>query len=101
MLVKRDQEAERAWIEFAEKDRVGRPVSLEHLVRNQGFQGSPMTPAPWFRPDLFRGLAAHQRFGLSQEVGEQDGMMFANRVLGLDRCQEIGQDDPRPWWINW
>src|SRR3954447_4441453 len=97
VLVERYQKAQRPGIELAKENRVGRTVALEHLVRHQGFQsGARDADALQFGAHLFRILAAHQRFRLGEEVGEQDRMVLANRVLRLDRGEEIGRNDARP-----
>jgi len=45
--------------------------------------------------DLLLGLAERERFGLGEEVGEQDVVVIAERVLRLDRREEVARDPAR------
>ena len=41
------------------------------------------------------GLAAHQRFGLREAVRDQQAMMIAELIVGLDADEKVGRDQPR------
>src|SRR5688572_5613967 len=80
VLVDRDQAPERLRVEAAVDDRGRRPISLEAAPRITGR----------------RVLAEHERLGLGQEVGQQDAVVVAERVLGLDGRQEVARDQVGP-----
>ena len=44
---------------------------------------------------LVGGLAPHQRLGLGEEVREQDRVVLADRVVRLDRREEVARDELR------
>src|SRR5206468_9153347 len=41
------------------------------------------------------GLALHQGLGLSKEIGEQDGVMMPDRVVGFDGSDKVARDQLR------
>jgi len=47
------------------------------------------------RARLFERLAAHERLGLREEVREQDRVVLAERIVRLDRRDEVARHQPR------
>ncbi len=45
---------------------------------------------------LVRSLAAHQRLGLREEVGEEHLVVLAEGVVRLERREKVARDEPRP-----
>ena len=61
--------------------------------RRTSSAGSPA--AVELGPRLVLGLAAHQRFGLREEVGEQQLVVFGQPVMGQRGGQEVARHQPR------
>jgi hypothetical protein len=81
---------------------VGRPVAVEDLVRQPAPRARPrLSPAPELGARLGLGLALHQRFGLGEEVGEQDRVMVADRVVESGRAMKSHGTSRVLWWISW
>lgn len=94
VLVEGDQSAERLGRELGEHDRVGGTIAGEDFVRDEFFERvAGEAVLGQFLADFFGGLALHQRFGLREEVGEEDEVMLAERILRLDGRDEIGGDE--------
>ena len=88
MLVKRDKLAERSGRQTFEQQGVGWAVSLECPVRRE----------PRRRPflgHLFGRLAERQRFALGKDVGEQQVVMFPQRIEGASETDEVARNQSR------
>lgn len=97
VLVQSDQRTESARGQLVEHDRVGGLVAFEHLVRDERFERRPLEAGlGQFGDHFIAGLALHERFGLREEVREQDRVMFADGVLAFDGGEEIARDEFRP-----
>jgi hypothetical protein len=91
VLVQRNQRAQRRGVQEREQNAVARPVAREDLGLDQrlGCTG------PKLLADLLLGLAKSKRLGLSEEVGEEDAVVFRGRdwVVGRRRGEEVGGDE--------
>jgi len=83
---------ERLRRQLLEQDRVGRAVALKHLGLEQRLVRRLLSE---LLGDLLFSLAERERFGLGKEVGQEDPVVetAADRVLRLDRRQEVGRDE--------
>ena len=91
-------------VSSANEDRVGRPVAGEALVRQRAaaISSGAVPRASSSARDLGFGLAAHQRLGLREEVGEQDRVVLAERVVASGPGAMKSQGIRRvPWWMSW
>src|ERR1051325_3379171 len=88
VLVERDQLAQRRRGQAIQENRVGRSVALEDAVRHE-----PLGRA--LGRDLVSRLAAGERLGLREHVGEQHVVMPADPVERLCERNEIARDQPR------
>ena len=88
MFVEGDEFAERLGRESLGEDHVRRPVAFENPVRNEPLGCS-------FRLHFFGRLAERQRLGLREDVGQEHGVVPAQRVERLDKRNEVAGDEPR------
>ena len=95
VLVEGDQGAERVRVEPLGEDRVGRAVALHHPVRDDRLR----------RPlgaHLLGRLAEGERLGLGEDVGHQQVVVVAERVVATGMKPMKSQGISRvPWWISW
>ena len=78
---------------FGNEERVGRAVAGEDLVRDELLQRlARHAVLHQLRAHFLGRLALHQRLGLREEIREQDEVMLAERVLRLDRRDEVGRE---------
>ena len=93
VLVQGNEPAQRVRRELLEEERAGGPVPVERPVSHQTLPvGHPS--AAELGPDLVGRLALHQGFGLGEEVGQQDVVVPADRVVAADRSDEVARDEP-------
>src|SRR5690606_17629463 len=78
------------------EEGIRRPVPLEGLRRDQALEVvAGVTFAREFRACLVRRPPLHEGLGLGEEVGEQRGMVRAQRVLAARRREEVTRDQLR------
>jgi len=83
VLVDRDQASERARVETAVEEGGRGPVSGEGPVRHERIDPLPGEPGRLHLGARFVGrLAAHQRLGLREEVGEEHRVVVRRLALG-------------------
>lgn len=90
VLVKSNQTTQCLGGELLEQDRVGGLITKEDLGLDKsvvlGLFGAE------FLDDLLLSLSECQSLGLSKEVGEEDLVVVAERVLSLDGSQKVTRD---------
>src|SRR5262249_25197056 len=87
VLVQCNEFPERFRRELFSDDGIGRMVTLEHAVRYK-----PIRHALRFR--LLGCLAERQRFGLSQNIGDEHVMMAAKRIGRVGKRDKVTRDEP-------
>ncbi|KAI3477404.1 hypothetical protein L1887_60923 [Cichorium endivia] len=90
VFVHGDECAEGGGGELLDHDGVGGAVALEHLGLEEEFVGSLCAELGL---DLGLGLAKGEGLGLCEEVGEEDLVVLAERVLGLDGGDKVAGDE--------
>ncbi|SVK52092.1 Uncharacterised protein [Acinetobacter baumannii] len=92
MLIQRNQTAQAERGDFTQQDRVGRAVAFKHFERRHVFdllRGFTLRRELGFH--RLQRLAERQRFGLGEEVGQQFGVVIAQRVMADGRRDEIAR----------
>src|SRR4030095_2152864 len=87
VLVQCDKFPERFRRELIRDDCIGRMVTLEYAVRHK-----PIRHALRFR--LLGSLAECQRFGLSQNIGDEHVVMAAERIGRLREGDKVTRNEP-------
>jgi hypothetical protein len=86
VFVECNQLAERGRCQLLQQNRVGRPVSFEHAMRNEPI-GRPLNL------DFVSRLAKCERFALRKDVGEQHVMLLAKLVECLVERDEVAGNE--------
>ena len=75
-------------VELLGEDHVGRPVALEHAVRDDAFGRA-------LGAHLLLGLAERERLGLREDVRHQHVVVVADRVQRLAEADQVDGDELR------
>jgi len=95
VLVEGDERAERFRRERFVEERVRRFIAGEGFGRNQQIRRIAITGGDEFRAGFVSRFALHERLGLGEEVGDEDFVVAAERVVGLSRGKEVARDELR------
>ena len=94
VLVERHQASQGTRGDLRHHNAVGRFIPCEELVGDQLLQGrTAQAGVGQFITHLFVDLAFHQCLSLGKEVGEQDGVMMPNGIVGFNRGNEVARNE--------
>src|SRR5262249_18491120 len=87
VLVECNEFPERFRRELLSDDCVGRMITFKHAVRHERIRHA-------FRFRLLCSLAERQRFGLSEDIGDEHVMMPAERIGRVREGDKVARDKP-------
>ncbi len=93
VLIERDQRPQRARRNSIHQDGAAGPVAIELAMRGKTFRLRLRRPrGQHLGAGLVQGAARHQCLGLREAVGQQLGVMIAERIVTVDGRDEVTGD---------